>query len=132
MLSCSPLSPSIGVTLAMRISTEIDGIERFPSASKLCSYAGLVPSTHSSGGMVYHGKITSEGNRWLRWALLEAVVPSSYGNAGIRQRLNAFRKKKAANVVIIAMARWLLKVIYHVLKEKRCHAAAYNDLPPEK
>jgi transposase len=42
--------PGIGVTLAMLISTEIDDIERFSSVSKLCSYAGLVPSTHSSGG----------------------------------------------------------------------------------
>jgi len=68
--------PGIGVTLAMLISTEIDGIERFYSPSKLCSYVGLVPSTHSSGGKTYHGKITSEGNRWLRWALVEAAVPA--------------------------------------------------------
>lgn len=58
--------PGIGITLVMLISTEIDGIERFSSASKLCSYAGLAPSTHSSGGKTYHGKIASEGNRWLR------------------------------------------------------------------
>jgi len=63
--------PGIGVTLAMLISTEIDGIDCFPTVSKLCSYAGLVPSTHSSGGKTYHGKITSEGNRWIRWALVE-------------------------------------------------------------
>jgi len=124
--------PGIGVTLAMLISTEIDGIERFPSASKLCSYAGLVPSTHSSGGRTYHGKITSEGNHWLRWALLEAVVPASYGDVEIRQRLNDLRKRKAANVAKIAMARWLLKVVYHVLKEKRCYAAAYNRLEREE
>jgi len=124
--------PGIGVTLAMLISTEIDGIERFPSASKLCSYAGLVPSTHSSGGRTYHGKITSEGNHWLRWALLEAVVPASYGDVEIRQRLNDFRKRKPANVAKIAVARWLLKVVYHVLKEKRCYAAAYNRLEREE
>jgi len=70
--------PSIGITLGALISTEIDSIERFGSPSKLCSYAGLAPSTHSSGGKTYHGRITSEGNRWLRWALVEAVVPASY------------------------------------------------------
>lgn len=52
--------PGIGVTLAVLISTEIDGIGRFNSPSKLCSYAGLVPSTHSSGGKTYYGKITLE------------------------------------------------------------------------
>ena len=84
--------PGIGVTLAALISTEIDGIERFSSASKLCSYAGLVPSTRSSGGKTYHGRLTSEGNRWLRWALIESVVPASYADAEIRKRLNALKK----------------------------------------
>jgi transposase len=120
--------PGIGVTLAMLISIEIDGIERFPSPSKLCSYAGLVPSTHSSGGKTYHGKITSEGNRWLRWALVEAAVPASYADVEIKERLDAFRKTKGANVAKTAMARWLLKVVYHVLKEKRPYIAAYNKL----
>ena len=124
--------PGIGVTLATLISTEIDSIERFPSVSKLCSYAGLVPSTHSSGGKTYHGKITSEGNRWLRWALVEAAVPASYTAAEIKERLEAFRKKKGANVAKPAMARWLLKVVYHVLKERRPYIAAYNKLVKDR
>jgi transposase len=55
--------PGIGIILTMLLSTEIDGIGRFPSASKLCSYAGLMSSTYSSGGKTYHGKITPEDNR---------------------------------------------------------------------
>ncbi|MGA8848327.1 MAG: IS110 family transposase [Dehalococcoidia bacterium] len=119
--------PGIGVTLAMLISTEIDGIGRFSSVSKLCSYAGLVPSTHSSGGKTYHGKITSEGNRWLRWVLVEAAVPASYADAEIKERLDIFRKKKSANVAKTAIARWLIKVVYHVLKERRPYITAYKS-----
>jgi len=111
--------PGIGKTLAVLISTEIDGIGRFKSASRLSSYAGLVPSTHSSGGKTYHGKMILEGNRWLRWALVEAVVPASRADAGIRQRLDVLRKIKKANVAKTIMARWLIKVVYHVLKEGR-------------
>ncbi|OGO05392.1 MAG: hypothetical protein A2Y91_05100 [Chloroflexi bacterium RBG_13_54_8] len=117
--------PGIGRTLAVLISTEIDGIDRFGSPSRLCSYAGLVPSTHSSGGKTYHGKITLEGNKWLRWALMEAVVPASYADAEIRGKLNALRKIKNANVAKTIMARWLLKVLYHVLKEGRPYIAAH-------
>ena len=117
--------PGIGITLATLISTEIDGIERFSSPSKLCSYAGLVPSTRSSGGKTYHGRLTSEGNRWLRWALIEAVVPASYADDEIRERLNALRKIKSENVAKTIMARWLLKIVYHVLKESRPYMAAY-------
>ena len=120
--------PGIGVTLAMLISTEIDGIERFCSPSKLCSYAGLVPSTHSSGGKTYHGKITSEGNRWIRWALVEAAVPASYADVEIKKRIDTLRRTKGANVAKTAIARWLLKVVYHVLKERRPYIAAYNGM----
>jgi Transposase IS116/IS110/IS902 family len=42
--------PGMGPILAAVVVTEIDGIERFPSAQKLCGYAGLCPSTSSSGG----------------------------------------------------------------------------------
>jgi transposase len=124
--------PGIGVTLATLISAEIHGIDRFPSPSKLCSYAGLVHSTHSSGGRAYHGKITSEGNRWLRCALVEAAVPACYADAEIKERLDTFRKKEGANVAKTAMARWLLKVAYHVLKERRPYITAYNKPVKER
>jgi transposase len=39
----------IGEFFAMLIRHEIDKIERFPTSNKLCAYAGLVPSTYSSG-----------------------------------------------------------------------------------
>jgi transposase len=120
--------PGIGVTLAVLISTEIDGIERFPSTSKLCSYAGLVPSTHSSGGKTYHGKITSEGNKWIRWALVEAAVPASYADAEIKKRIDALRKTKGANVAKTAVARWLLKIVYHLLKERRPYVTAHGKM----
>lgn len=42
--------PGIGECFAMLIRHEIDRIERFPTSDKLCSYAGLVPSTYSSAG----------------------------------------------------------------------------------
>ena len=120
--------PGIGVTLAVLISTEIDVIERSPSPSKLCSYAGLVPSTHSSGGKTYHGKITSEGNKWIRWALVEAAVPASYADAEIKKRLDILRKTKGANVAKTAVARWLLKIVYHILKERRPYVTAYGKM----
>ena len=41
--------PGMGECFARLIRQEIDKIERFPTSNKLCSYAGLVPSTYSSG-----------------------------------------------------------------------------------
>ena len=52
------------------VVTEIDSIERFPSAQKLCGYGGLCPSTSSSGGKTFQGKLLPHCNKWLRWAFL--------------------------------------------------------------
>ena len=49
--------PGMGPILAAVVVTEIDTIERFPSAQKLCGYAGLCPSTSSSGGKTFQGKL---------------------------------------------------------------------------
>ena len=58
--------PGMGPILAAVVLSEIDGIERFPSAQKLCGYAGLCPSTHSSGGKTFQGKLLRHCNKWLR------------------------------------------------------------------
>src|SRR5438128_9174840 len=60
--------PGIGPTLAAVIACEVDSIERFSSAEKLCAYAGVVPTTHSSGGKTSHGQLLPFCNKGLRWA----------------------------------------------------------------
>ena len=57
--------PGIGYYSALLIVSEIGDINRFPDSYHLCSYAGLVPSTHSSGGITYHGSITKRGSKYL-------------------------------------------------------------------
>ena len=58
--------PGTGPILAAVVVTDIDSIERFPSAQKLCGCAGLCPSTHSSGGKTFQGKLLPHCNKWLR------------------------------------------------------------------
>ncbi|MCP3684921.1 MAG: IS110 family transposase [bacterium] len=116
---CLATVPGIGPFLAVLISTEIDGIERFASAKKLASYTGLIPSTYASGGKISHGRITKQGNKWLRWALVEAAITAKKHNAqlnGFHTRLFKRLGKKKANV---ALARRLVTIIYSMLRDKR-------------
>ena len=50
--------PGVGYILTLLLRYEIDDINRFASAKRLCSYAGLVPATYSSGRRTYQGRIT--------------------------------------------------------------------------
>lgn len=112
--------PGIGATLGAVIGCEIDDIERFPSAEKLCAYAGVVPTTHSSGGKVYHGRLLPYCNKWLRWALVEAswvaIGCSPYFGALYRQQR---ARGKKANTAITIVARRMCRILYQLLKEKR-------------
>jgi transposase len=58
------------------IVNEIGDTCRFPSPATLCGYAGLVPAVYASGSKVFHGRLTEQGNKWLRWALVDAVRPA--------------------------------------------------------
>jgi len=57
--------PGIGPFFSLLILYEIDDVSQFRER-KLCSYAGLVPTTYASGGKVFHGRITKAGSKWLR------------------------------------------------------------------
>jgi transposase len=46
--------PGIGYYSALLVKSEIGDVSRFPFGERLCSYAGLVPSTHASGNTVRH------------------------------------------------------------------------------
>mgnify|MGYP003681918617 CR=1 FL=1 len=65
--------PRVGYYSALLIKSEVGDINRFPSAKQLCSYAGLIPSTHASGNTIFHGHITKQGAQWLRWIAVEAM-----------------------------------------------------------
>jgi transposase len=66
--------PGVGYHNALLIKSEIGDINRFPGAKQLCSYAGLIPSTYSSGNTTFHGHITKQGSKWLRWTLAQAIT----------------------------------------------------------
>ena len=68
--------PGFAKTLSVLVAVEIADVKRFSRAADLHSYAGVIPSTYSSGERTYHGPITKQGSSWLRWAALEAVYPA--------------------------------------------------------
>ena len=113
--------PGFGVFLSVLVSVEIADIGRFEDEGKLHCYAGVIPSTHSSGERTYHGRIVRDGNRWLRWAAVEAVWPAVRADVDIRLYYERRKKSKGANQAKVATARRLLTIIYRMLKENRAY-----------
>ena len=113
--------PGIGEFFARLIDAEIDEIGRFRTAAKLAAYAGLVPSTYSSGGKTYHGKIIKQGNKWLRWAFVEAVAPAVSSDPDLKEYYERLKATKGPNRAKVATARRLLTIAFQLLRDGRSY-----------
>jgi transposase len=111
--------PGIGDFLAVLIKHEIDDIERFPSASRLASYTGLIPSTYQSGDKTRHGRITKQGNSNLRWALIEATQVAIVNSPYFRNHYEQVKRRVGSKSAIVATSRRLLEIMYLVWTQKR-------------
>ena len=47
--------------------------QRFTNGRKVASCIGMIPSEYSSGGRQHFGHLTKQGNRLLRFLLIEAT-----------------------------------------------------------
>jgi len=113
--------PGVGYYSALLIKSEIGNVKRFPSAKQFCSYAGLVPSIHASGNVFYHGHITKQGSRWLRWILIEAAIHAVKRPGVLRRFYFKVERKKGGQIAKVATARKLLEWIYHMLRDGRTY-----------
>jgi transposase len=109
--------PGIGYYGAILIASEIDDVHRFADAQHLCSYAGLVPSVHQSSNVCYHGHISKQGSRHLRWILTEAVHihVANEPDSHLTKFFLRVARKKGPQVATVATARKMLTAIYWML-----------------
>jgi transposase len=110
--------PGFGLFLSVLAKVEIGDIRRFKSAAHLCSYAGVIPSTYSSGGKTWHGRMIKQGNRHLRWCLVEAAIHSIRDNVELRRFYLRVRRRRGGNKARIATARKLCWILYRILSQK--------------
>jgi len=94
-----------------------------PTSFPIHAYAGVIPSIHRSGDRTHYGKIIKAGNRWLRWAAVEAVRPGIRADFDLRCFYERPARGKGANKAKVATARRLLTIIYKVWKEGRNYIA---------
>jgi transposase len=106
----------IGYLTAMMLVAEIGDIDRFPTARKLCAWAGLTPQVRNSDRTVRHGHITKQGSTWVRWVLAESAHVAKTRPPFARTYAQ-IAKRRGNNIATVAVSRKLLARIFHILKE---------------
>jgi transposase len=113
--------PGIGDFFSVLIRYEVGDISRFRSPDKFACFTGLVPSTYSSGEKTFHGRITKQGNKYLRWAFIEAVRPAVMASPELRLYNERIKRRKGAGDARVATARKLACITWHVWTEQRLY-----------
>jgi transposase len=118
--------PGIGPITAMFIVAEVDDISRFRSYRNLASYAGLVPSLDASAGKEKRGRITKQGSRYLRTALVEAAQAAARMQ---NSRLRIFFRRRIVKAgyqkAIVATAHKILQYAFYVWKNQTPYQETY-------
>lgn len=109
----------VGPITSLAVVLTLGPVERFASARKVASYAGLIPAEYSSGARQRLGHISKEGSAFLRWALVEAATVAVRHDAEIKQTYWRLVERRGKAVAKVAIARKLLTHLYWMLR-RRC------------
>ena len=112
----------------MTVLSAIGDITRFPNAKKLVGYAGLGSSVHDSGQTHHSGHITKQGRKELRWALVEAAWIAVDTHPHWKEQFQKLNRRMKSCQAIVAIARKLLVVIWHVMTERVADRKADPDM----
>lgn len=120
--------PGIKQQSAAVIISEIgDNMQLFATAAALVSWAGLRPRNDESAGKIKSRKIT-HGNKYLRKALMECAWGAARTKDSVfyNRFLHLASKKKHHNVIVVAVARKLLTIIWTLLSENKTFDIQYQ------
>lgn len=112
--------PGIGAATVARLLAECRAITDFDSARAYAAFAGLVPRERQSGASRPRAHLSKLGAARLRWALYFPALAAMRFNPILHTfsaRLLAAGKQKM--VVVAAVMRKLLHIVYGVLKHQR-------------
>jgi transposase len=118
--------PGIGLYTGMTILAAIGDIDRFPAAQQLVGYAGLGARVHDSADTHRSGKISKQGRRELRTALIASAWVAVRWSAYWRGQFQPLAKRIGKAKAITAIARKLLITIWHVLS--KCQSDRHADV----
>lgn len=107
--------PGVDITVALTLIATLGDISRFRDGDHASSYMGLVPSTKQSANNCYHGAITKQGSGHARAMMVQAAQRVAQHPGPIGNFFRRLSKRKNRNVAVVATARKLVAIAWHIL-----------------
>lgn len=125
--------PGVSLIVGGGFLAAIGDVSRFDNPKQLASYFGLTPTTYQSGDTPQrNGRISKKGRADARWLAVEAAEHLAKAPGVLRQFYARIRKRKGRNVAIVAVARKLVELAWHLLTKNEPYIYAMPRLTDEK
>jgi transposase len=128
--------PGIGPIISSAMVAAIGNGAAFSKGRDFGAWLGLVPRQMSTGDRTILGKISKQGNRYLRVLFVQAawvvlVRPNIWERYGLKSWIEAAKKRMHHNVLAIALANKLARIAWAVLnKERNFECTRTNAIEP--
>ena len=110
--------PGVGELTALVTVLVLGPVERFPGARQVTSYGGVIPEEDSSARRQRFGHLTKQGNRLLRFVLVEAGQTACRYDPALRRTYRRLVFRKGPAIAKVAIARKLLIRLYIMLRDR--------------
>ena len=116
----------VGPMTATALVATVGEGHAFQHGRQFAAWLGLVPKQHSTGGKTILGRITKQGNVYLRTLLIHgarAVLQSSATRSDRKSRwVEAVRQRRGNNIAAVALAAKHARILWALL----AHGEAYQ------
>ena len=125
--------PGVDATVAISIVAAVGDFRRFSHPERLVSYLGLNPRVKQSGAQpASHGRITKQGRAHARGMLVEAAWAAVKTPGPLRAFYERIRSRRGMQVAVLATARKLAVLCWHLIIKGEDYAFARPSLTEQK
>jgi transposase len=125
--------PGVNLVSAATFIATVGDISRFGSPKRLVSYLGLDPKVRQSGeAPARHGHISKQGSAAARHMLCEAAWIVVRTPGPLRSFYQRLRARRGAQIALVATARKLCVLFWHLLTNEEDYAFGRPSLTRHK
>jgi hypothetical protein len=125
--------PGVSLISAAAFVAAVGDIHRFSSPKRLVSYLGLDPRVRQSGeAPARHGHISKQGSAEARHMLCEAAWVLVRTSGPLRAFYERVRARRGAQIALVATARKLAVLFWHLLTKEEDYAFERPSLTRRK
>ncbi|MFE3830864.1 IS110 family transposase [Streptomyces sp. NPDC059092] len=118
LLEAHPHSPVLTSMPGVGVRTTVGGGTSFPTAAHLASYAGLAPTTKSSGTSIHGEHAPRGGNRQLKRAMFLSAFACMNADPASRTYYDKQRARgKTHTQALLRLARQRISVLFAMLRD---------------